>query len=131
MYANEKTIGEALQAVQQAGKVTREQLYLVSKAWNNHRTAETCLAAVRNTLRALQTDYLDLYLIHWPVCWSSEELFTPNECGVTLTVGALDPAHEAEALRDAWRGMEALVDLGLVKQIGVSNYGASCDDAIM
>ena len=120
LYANEKTIGAALKAA----PVARKDLFLVSKAWNNHRTPETLLAALKESLRALQTDYLDLYLIHWPVCWEADELFTPNEgSGVTLTVGELHPEREAEALREAWHGMESLVDLGLVKQIGVSNYG--------
>ena len=51
LYANEATIGEALQA----SNLPRGDLFLVSKAWNNHRTVDTLLAAVKNTLKALQT----------------------------------------------------------------------------
>jgi len=121
-YENEEAVGAALEAAQQAGKVTRSELFLVSKAWNHHRTPEALRRALEQTLKALRTDYLDLYLIHWPVCWTEASLPKMVE-GTTIPGGEPDPRGEAAALAEAWRGMEALVDAGLTRQIGVSNYG--------
>lgn len=126
LYYNEGTIGAALEAAQVAGKVTRADLFLVSKAWNHHRTPAALRKAVEGTLKALRTDYLDLYLIHWPVCWVEDSLGDMVVTGsgdVQIPAGKTDPRGEQEALAEAWRGMEALVDAGLVRQIGVSNYG--------
>lgn len=124
LYRNEDTIGNALDAAVKAGKVTREELFLVSKVWNNHRTTNAARTAVETTLKALRTDYLDLCLIHWPVCWTDESC--PDMLvGSSIKVGTSDPRGEDVALEEAWKGMEALVDSGLVRQIGVSNYGVA------
>jgi alcohol dehydrogenase (NADP+) len=115
-YHNEKAVGAALHS----SGVPRAELFLVSKAWNNHRTEQSLRASVVATCQALRTDYLDLYLIHWPCCWSAELM---READGSLVIGEPDSRGEAVALAEAWRGMEALVDAGLVRQIGVSNYG--------
>jgi diketogulonate reductase-like aldo/keto reductase len=129
LYTNEDTIGDALQKAQEVGKVTRSDLFLVSKAWNHHRTPNALEAAVEKSLKALKTSYLDMYLLHWPVCWTEDSVMEKGGMlqdidgnGVIVT-GVADPRGEDVALADAWRGMEALVDKGLVRQIGVSNFG--------
>lgn len=129
-YCNEASVGEAIAGAIAAGTVTRGQLFVVSKAWNQSRDAASLRAACERTLRALRVSYLDMYLIHWPICWTPEsapQLVTPGTGGnpVSITVGQPDPRGEDAALAEAWRGMEALVDAGLVRQIGVSNYGVA------
>jgi alcohol dehydrogenase (NADP+) len=124
LYRNEKSIGNALAAAEREGKVSRSELFLVSKAWNHRRTAAELRVAVQETLKALQTDYLDLYLIHWPVCWAPGSVETVVDGDNNIVIPAEeDPRGEADALAETWRGMEDLVAAGLVRQIGVSNFG--------
>jgi len=120
LYCNEASVGHALAQARNAGKVTRSELFIVSKAWNHHRTPAALRVACERSLKALQVDYLDLYLIHWPVCWATDSI--DSMVGPTLTAGRPVPEEE-KALADAWCGMEELVKAGLVRQIGVSNYG--------
>lgn len=127
LYMNEDSVGAALEAAQRAGTVTREELFLVSKAWNHHRSPKAVREALERTLKALRTDYLDMYLVHWPVCWTEEscpDMCTFSEDGEANVVrGSPDPRGEEVALAETWKAMEDLVDAGLVRQIGVSNYG--------
>eukprot|EP01065_Artemidia_motanka_P033995 TRINITY_DN4108_c2_g1_i1.p1 TRINITY_DN4108_c2_g1~~TRINITY_DN4108_c2_g1_i1.p1 ORF type:complete len:647 (+),score=233.66 TRINITY_DN4108_c2_g1_i1:78-2018(+) len=124
-YRNEVSIGRTLAKAIQDGNVTRSELFLVSKVWNNHRTAEAINQSVDATLKALQTDYLDMYLIHWPVCWEADDLVEKGkgDMKVAITVGKPDPRGEEKALAEAWAAMEGLVKAGKVRQIGVSNFG--------
>ena len=104
IYANEELIGEAIAECIAAG-VPRSELYITTKLW--HDDYHNVEAACRESLRKLQLDYMDLYLVHWvrPVMdWNS-----PN-WDITSP-----PQHKT------WSRMEALVDAGLTKSIGVSN----------
>ena len=65
VYGNERLIGESLRAVMAAG-IEREELWVTSKLWNDKHAEEDVIPACRQSLRDLQLDYLDLYLIHWP-----------------------------------------------------------------
>lgn len=67
MYGNEEAIGQGIHESIKAGKVQREELFIVSKLGNNHHAAEAVLPAVQASLLRLQLDYLDLYHIHWCV----------------------------------------------------------------
>jgi len=92
-------MGEVLDEAIQGGKVKREDLFVLSKIWKGqYKDVE---GAVRETLKKLKIDYLDLYLIHWP-------------CGYNA-----DPKKPMYKL---WAEMEALVDKGLTKSIGISNF---------
>ena len=62
VYGNERSVGEGIRA---SGK-TREELFVTSKVWNTERGYDKTLRACEKTLKDLGTDYLDLYLIHWP-----------------------------------------------------------------
>ncbi|MFT3752315.1 MAG: aldo/keto reductase [Paludibacter sp.] len=113
VYGNEKEIGVALQELYADGVVKREDLWITSKVWNNmhKQVVESC----KQTMADLQTDYLDLYLVHWPF-----PNFHPPKCDVnTRQDDAVPYIHEN--YMQTWAQMESLVDAGLVKNIGTSN----------
>ncbi|RXG26862.1 aldo/keto reductase [Leeuwenhoekiella marinoflava] len=90
-YDNEEGVGKG---IKESG-ISREELFLTSKLWNSDQGYESTLKAFDNTLKRLDTDYLDLYLIHWPV---------------------------EGKYKDTWRAMEKRYKDGKIKAIGVSNF---------
>jgi diketogulonate reductase-like aldo/keto reductase len=95
IYANEEGVGQAIHdGIKEAG-ITREDLFVTSKVWNADLGYESTLTAYETSLTKLGLDYLDLYLIHWPV---------------------------AGKYKEAWRALETLYKEGRVKAIGVSNF---------
>lgn len=113
VYGNEKEIGEALQEVFAEGIVTREELWITSKVWNDKhkQVVESC----KQTLSDLQLDYLDLYLVHWPF-----PNFHAPKCDVTARQPDSIP-YIHENYMKTWAQMESLVESKLVKNIGTSN----------
>lgn len=91
LYQNEIGVGQAVRA----SGIPREQLFITSKVWNDDQGYESTLKAYETSLKNLQMDYLDLYLIHWPV---------------------------RGKFKDTWRAMEKLYKEGRVRAIGVSNF---------
>ena len=81
VYGNEEEIGEALAEVFAEGKIFREDVFITSKLWNNAHEEGYVLPALTESLKKLQLDYLDLYLIHWPVAFRSNVGFpsTPSD----------------------------------------------------
>ncbi len=114
VYGNEDRIGYALSEVQKEG-LNREELWITSKLWNDKHAETDVIRSCEKTLRDLQLDYLDLYLIHWPF---------PNFHAKGVDVSSRDPNAKPyihESYMKTWRQLEKLVKMGLVKHIGTSN----------
>lgn len=126
-YGNEDAIGEALHSVFKAGKVSRESLWVTSKLWNTYHAARDVRPALERTLRDLKLDYLDLYLIHFPIALKYvpfEKRYPPGWFHDPDTaMPKMEPAQVP--IIETWRAMEELVRAGLVRNIGVSNFNAS------
>lgn len=114
IYGNETEIGNALSAAFSSKKVQREEIFITSKLWNNAHASEAVEPALQKTLSDLNIDYLDLYLIHWPVALKP---------GVTLPSSAADfiPLSDIP-ISQTWQAMEQCVAKGLIRSIGVSNF---------
>ncbi|WP_124981083.1 aldo/keto reductase [Nonlabens xiamenensis] len=123
IYGNEQEIGEAFNEVFSEGKIKREDIWITSKLWNNAHLKDDVAPALENTLKDLQLDYLDLYLIHWPVA------FKPN---VQMPDGPQDYLTPQEApIHETWEAMVELKKQGKVKHIGVSNFSTKKLDELL
>ncbi|KAG2197997.1 NADP-dependent oxidoreductase domain-containing protein [Mucor mucedo] len=122
VYRNEDEVG---QGIRESG-VPREDIFITSKLWNTHHRKEYVKSAVKASLKALGVDYLDLYLVHWPVSFINPG--TPEETPTVPTVDYLIPKKDGKLQVESvdpletWKAMEELVEEGYVKAIGLSNY---------
>ncbi|KAK5969337.1 Oxidoreductase [Trichostrongylus colubriformis] len=105
-YENEGAIGETIKELIQAGKVKREDLFITTKLWVTHLHPDDTEAGIRESLRLLQLDYVDLYLAHFPTCFNHD----------------MSAQNHAVTVQDIWRGLEGVYRKGLAKAIGVSNF---------
>ncbi|TXG37375.1 aldo/keto reductase [Seonamhaeicola maritimus] len=114
-YGNESEVGKALSEAFNEGVVKRENIWITSKVWCNMHAKDDVIEALKQTLSDLQLEYLDLYLVHWPIAQKKEIPF----------VSKVDDFISLEELPNevTWEGMEKAVELGLTKHIGVSNFG--------
>lgn len=114
IYGNEAEIGKALAESFQEGVVSRDQLWITSKLWNDSHAPEAVQPALEQTLSDLQLDYLNLYLIHWPVALK-------KGTGIPQSPDDLISLDQLP-LETTWQAMEDLVEKGLCRHIGVSNF---------
>lgn len=107
-YGNEESIGTAIKKTE----VRREELFITSKLWNRDHGYESTIAALNKTLEKLNLDYLDLYLIHWPV-----------------PIAFRDTWEQTNA--STWKAMEELYQAGKIKAIGISNFKSHHIDVLL
>jgi D-xylose reductase len=126
-YGNEPQVGEGIRAALAEGFCRREDLWVTSKLWNTYHATEHVRPALEKSLRDLGLDYLDLYLIHFPIAQRFVPFETRYPPGWFFDPAAPRPAMEFARvpLAETWRAMEGLVEVGLVRNIGVCNYGCA------
>jgi len=116
-YRNESAVGEAMQEVFEAGKIRREDVFVTTKLWNNNHRPERVLPAFEASLRRLQLDYVDCYLIHTPYAFQPGDEQDPrDEHGQVIY-------DTGVTLAETWQAMERLVDEGRCGSIGLSDIG--------
>jgi alcohol dehydrogenase (NADP+) len=114
IYGNELEIGRAIRDAIAAGQVKRKDLWITSKLWCTSHGRENVAIALSKSLQDLGLDYLDLYLIHWPI---------PLRPGKAFSRSAADFLSQTESpIHGTWEGLEAGVGAGLTRHIGVSNF---------
>lgn len=114
IYGNETEIGEAIAECIEKGLVTRSDLWITSKLWNDSHKSNEVKPALEKTISDLNLEYLDLYLMHWPIAFKNGVAFPEN------TEGYL-PLTEVP-IAETWKAMQKLQKEGLAKHIGTSNF---------
>src|SRR3954468_23586646 len=114
-YRTEKEVGEALREVIQAGKIKRQDVFVITKLWNTNHRPERVKPAFEASLKKLQLAYVDLYLIHTPFAFRPGDEQDPRDANGAVIY------DKTVTLLDTWRALEALVDDGKCKAIGLSD----------
>lgn len=123
-YGNEEQVGQGIKRAIADGLCVREDLWVTSKLWNTYHCKAHVEPAIQRSLKDLQLDYLDLYLIHFPIAqpfvafetrYPAQWIFDPSVKQPKMLTAPVP-------LFETWAAMESLVEKGLSKQIGICNY---------
>jgi diketogulonate reductase-like aldo/keto reductase len=114
-YRTEKEVGEGMQEVFKAGKIKREDVFVITKLWNTNHRPERVKPAFEASLKKLQLDSIDLYLIHTPFAFQPGDEQDPRDANGKVIY------DQGVTLLDTWGAMESLVSEGKCKAIGLSD----------
>jgi len=118
VYDNQAEIGAVFEEMLNDDGIPRDSVFITSKLWNTNHAAEHVRAACERTLADLKLDYLDLYLVHFPIAFEHTSIEDLD--------GARDDFWRQKLafvpISETWKAMEGLVEAGLVKAIGISNF---------
>jgi alcohol dehydrogenase (NADP+) len=114
IYLNEADIGVAFKDVFSAGEIPREDVWITSKLWCNRHRPDLVEGALKQSLADLQLDYLDMYMIHWPIVFR-HDVHRPATADEFVSLDEMP-------LTETWKAMEACLDSGLCRNIGVCNF---------
>lgn len=117
VYYNQEVVGETLKEIFAKGKIKREDLFITSKLWNTHHRPDLAAKEIRTTLKQLQLDYIDLWLMHFPLSLQSrtDDEYIPKDANGKVILDQID-------ILDTWKAMEQAVDDKLTRFIGFSNF---------
>jgi alcohol dehydrogenase (NADP+) len=114
VYQNENEVGEGIAKAISEGLITRDELFVTSKLWNNSHKKDQVHPALEKSLSDLKLDYVDLYLVHWPIAFKADVGF-PKSRDDFYT-------YEEVSIAETWKAMQELKEKGFAKHIGVSNF---------
>ncbi|KIL71456.1 hypothetical protein M378DRAFT_155023 [Amanita muscaria Koide BX008] len=122
-YGNEKEAGEGVRRAIADGLVKREDLFITSKLWNTFHAYDHAKTLAKKQLGLWGIDYFDLFLIHFPIAL---QYVDPNHRYPPEWFGDDGKVHlQNTSIQETWKAMEDLVDEGLAKNIGISNFNGS------
>ena len=126
-YGNEIEVGQGIRKALSDGLCKREDLWITSKLWNTYHKAEYVRQACEKSLSDLGQEQLDLYLIHFPIAQKYVPFDLRYPPGWFVDPAAENPHMEEVRvpISETWQAMEELIDSGLVKHIGICNFGTS------
>jgi diketogulonate reductase-like aldo/keto reductase len=114
-YRTEREVGEAMQEVFKGEKIKREDVFVITKRWNTNHRPERVKPAYEASLKKLQLDFVDLYLIHTPFAFQPGDEQDPRDANGNVIY------DQGVTLLDTWRALEGLVSEGKCKAIGLSD----------
>ncbi|WEW60560.1 Glycerol 2-dehydrogenase (NADP(+)) [Emydomyces testavorans] len=119
-YMNEDEVGQAIKDfLKEKPSVKRSDLFITTKVWNHLHEADEVQWSLNNSLENLQLDYVDLFLVHWPIASEKDENFMPKLGPDGKYVIKEELTKNPEP---TWRAMEALYNIGKTRAIGLSNF---------
>ncbi|KAF7197599.1 Glycerol 2-dehydrogenase (NADP(+)) [Pseudocercospora fuligena] len=119
-YQNEGEVGDAVRDfIKENPSVKRSDIFICTKVWNHLHEPEEVKWSLQSSLEKLKTDYVDLFLVHWPIAAEKDEKYMPklNEKGQYVIKEELTKNQQP-----TWRAMEELYEAGKARAIGVSNW---------
>lgn len=125
VYGNEDRIGKVFQAAFDKGNVKREEMFIMTKVWNDMHSKGDVLLSCAKSLRDLQLDYVDLFFVHWPF----RNYHAPGASGDSRNPDS--KPFSVDEFMETWRQCERLVDMGLTKFIGMSNMTIAKLEAVL
>ncbi|KAA8897533.1 hypothetical protein TRICI_006713 [Trichomonascus ciferrii] len=123
-YANEKECGEGVRRAIKEGIIKREDIFITSKLWNTFHAKEHVEPMLKKTLEDWGLEYIDLFLIHFPL---AQKYVDPSVRYPPTNVNDVEKGvaeYQNTPISETWAALEACVDKGLTKHIGISNFNA-------